>query len=214
MFHLELRQFPHVARAFNLTREQLDERFAKPWVSGLAVEHEERRWSPDKARMTIFEGPQLRLDEIGMGRGWATVGKTSHEVTETVLAQAQRGARVALLDRDLQGRDPHRRRRRRSRSAEVVELAVAEYPLWRASERLALAEQAVWELLHQGGLTLSGPDGPIEQERWQSIVISWSTWVQTGSDAPVLESTGLSGQSDRSALRRSTSAIRRSRSSV
>lgn len=189
MFHLELRQFPHVARAFNLTREQLDERFAKPWVSGLAVEHEERRWSPDKARMTIFEGPQLRLDEIGMGRGWATVGKTSHEVTETVLAQAQRGA---------QSRSSIETFKAEIRTAaatpitfpEVVELAVAEYPLWRASERLALAEQAVWELLHQGGLTLSGPDGPIEQERWQSIVISWSTWVQAGSDAPVLESTG------------------------
>jgi hypothetical protein len=189
VFHLELRQFPHVARAFNLTREQLDERFAKPWVSGAAVEHEDRRWSPDKARLTILEGPQLRVDEIGMGRGWATVGKTSREVTETVLAQAQRGA---------QSRASVQTFKAEIRAAastpitfpEVIEVAVAEYPQWRASERLALAEQAVWELLHQGSLTLNGPEGPIEQDRWQSIVISWSTWVQGGSHALLLESTG------------------------
>ena len=76
MFHVELRQFPHVARAFNLTREQLDERFVRAWVSGVPVEHEDRRWAPDRARLAILEGPELRLDEIGMGRGWATVGKT------------------------------------------------------------------------------------------------------------------------------------------
>jgi hypothetical protein len=66
-------------------------------------------------------------------------------------------------------------------------LAVAEYPLWRASERLALAEQAVWELLHQGGLEISGPQGLVEPARWQPIVISWSTWTDEGPDAFVLK---------------------------
>ena len=32
VFHVELRQFPHVARVFNLSREELDARFARPWV--------------------------------------------------------------------------------------------------------------------------------------------------------------------------------------
>lgn len=188
MFHLELRQFPHVARAFNLSREELDERFARPWVSGTSVEYEDRRWSPEKARLTIFEGPELRADEIGMGRGWATVGKTSHEVTETVLAQAQRGAQSRASVQTFKAEI-------RAAAAtpltfpDVIELVAAEYPLWRASERLALAEQAVWELLHQGGLTLTGPEGPIQPGRWQSIVISWSTWVEQGPQAPVLEST-------------------------
>ncbi len=188
MFHVELRQFPHVARAFNLTREQLDERFARPWVSGSLVEYEDRRWPPDRARLTIFEGPELRREEIGMGRGWATVGKTSKDVTETVLAQADRGA---------QGRSTVETFKAELRSAartpvtfaDVVELAVTEYPLWRASERLALAEQAVWELLHQGGLTLTGPEGPIETERWQSILISWSTWIDADPEELTLEAT-------------------------
>ena len=54
---------------------------------------------------------------------------------------------------------------------------MAQYPLWRASEHLALAEQSVWELLHQGSVTLHGPDGEIEHERWQAVVLSWSTWT-------------------------------------
>jgi hypothetical protein len=34
---------------------------------------------------------------------------------------------------------------------DVLAVALAEYPEWRVSERVALAEQAVWELLYQGG---------------------------------------------------------------
>ena len=72
----------------------------------------------------------------------------------------------------------------------MVELAGGEYPQWRASERLALAEQAVWEMLHQGQLTLSGLDGPVAQERWQPIVLSWSTWTDGGRDPLLLEAAG------------------------
>jgi len=92
MFHLELRQFPHVARAFNLTREELDLRFARPWVGGETVVHDDRRWSPERARLTILEGPELRVEEIGLGRGWATAGRSSRDVTDSVLAEAKRGA--------------------------------------------------------------------------------------------------------------------------
>ena len=186
MFHLELRQFPHVARAFNLSREQLDERFARPWVSGSAIKHEDRSWTADKAKLTIFEGPELRPEEIGMGRGWATVGKTSKEVTETVLAEAFRGsegrANVDLLKGLIESAA-----RRPLTFGEVMALAEAEYPTWRASQRLALAEQAVWELLHQRKVGLSDGDGPIESERWQEIVLSWLTWTDAGSDPLTLQ---------------------------
>jgi len=182
VFHLELRQFPHVARAFNLDRGELDLRFARPWVSGTAVVHEDRRWAPDKARLVIFEGPEVKPEEMGLGRGWAWVGKTSQEVTETVLAEAQRGAEgrsaVEMFKATL---------RAAARSAltfgEVVEIAAAEYPAWRASELLALAEQAVWEMLHQGRLTLSDQDGPVASERWQSLLLAWSNWTQDGPGA-------------------------------
>jgi hypothetical protein len=186
MFHLELRQFPHVARAFNLTREELDVRFARPWVSGLAVEYEDRRWSPERARLTVYEGPELRPDEIGMGRGWANIGKSSQDVTETVLAQAQRGpeSRPAV--------EAFKARVTEAASTpltfgEVVGLAGAEYPLWRASERLALAEQAVWELLHQERLAIGGPDGLIEPAQWRPLLISWSTWTDDSPDAATLQ---------------------------
>lgn len=187
MFHVELRQFPHVARAFNLTREQLDERFVRAWVSGVPVEHEDRRWAPDRARLAILEGPELRLDEIGMGRGWATVGKTSVDVTDAVLAQAQRGPQDRASVETLKG-EISAAARTPITFLDVIELAGSQYPAWRASERLALAEQAVWELLHQGRLTLSGPDGTIEPAHWEQIVVGWSTWVAAGPDAPLLQS--------------------------
>jgi hypothetical protein len=174
VFHVELRQFPHVTRVFNLDRDELDKRFTRPWASGATVEQEERRWSPARARLTIIEAPELPLDEIGMGRGWATVGKTGQDVTATVLAEAQRGAEGRST---VEGFKAEIRAAAPLTACAVVELAVAQYPLWRASEHLALAEQSVWELLHQGGLTLSGPDGQIGPEDWQAVVISWSTWT-------------------------------------
>lgn len=183
VFHLELRQFPHVARAFNLTREELDLRFARPWVSGSPVVHEDRRWTPEKARLIIFEGPELRIEDMGLGRGWANVGRTSNDVTETVLAEAQRGAEgrsTVAMFKDTLG---HAARVSITLS-EVMELVAAEYPAWRVSERLALAEQAVWEMLHQERLTLSDLDGPIDPEHWQPTLLRWASW--TGSDAEPL----------------------------
>jgi hypothetical protein len=186
VFHVELRQFPNVARAFNLTRDELDRRFARPWVTGAAVTHDDRTWSPEKARLTIYEGPGLDLSEIGLGRGWATVGKTSQEVTETVLAQAQRGAEgrstLEIVKAEVRGaaRIP-------LGLPEVVALIVAEYPRWRASEQLSLAEQAVWELLHQGQLILRGPDGPVESALWSEILLSWSSWTGASGSELMLE---------------------------
>jgi hypothetical protein len=185
VFHLELRQFPHVGRAFNLTREELDRRFAQPWVTGTEVQHEDRSWSPGKAKLTIMEGPQLGLEELGLGRGWATVGKTSQDVTETVLAQAQRGSEgrttVEMVKAAIRGA---------ARSPlgldGVIALVAAEYPAWRPSEQLAVAEQAVWELLHQGRLALRGPAAPIEAEGWSEVLLSWESWA-TGAPGLVLE---------------------------
>jgi hypothetical protein len=187
VFHLELRQFPHVARAFNLSRQELDARFVRPWVNGTVIEHDDRRWAPERARLTIYEGQELRPDEIGMGRGWPTVVKTSEEVTETLLAEARRGAEansaVQLFKTMLQ-----------SAAAtpigfgDIIALAVRVYPQWRASERLALAEQAVWEMLHHGQLTLTGSEGPVAPEQWQPILLSWSTWTE--GDGLVLTAAG------------------------
>ena len=181
MFHVELRQFPHVSRAFNLERAQLDERFAKPWVSGALIDYDDRRWSTERAKIRIFEGPALATDQLGMGRGWATVSKTAEEVTEAVLAQAQRGAQgrqtvelFKLRVQDAAARAP-------IAPADVVAMAGAEHPGWRASEQVALAEQAVWELLHQGVVAISNDDGEIASDRWQQAITSWATWSGDGA---------------------------------
>jgi hypothetical protein len=179
MFHLELRQFPHVARAFNLTREELDVRFARPWASGAVIAYDDRRWAPERARLTIYEGPELRTSEIGMGRGWSTVAKTAREVTETVLAEAQRGSGagaaratfIAILE--AAAITP-------MSFPEVMVLAAGEYPQWRPSEQLALAEQAAWEMLHHGQLTLTRGGEPVPVEEWEPVLLSWATCAADG----------------------------------
>jgi hypothetical protein len=185
VFHLEMRQFPHVARVFNLSREELDARFASPWVNGTVIEHEDRRFAPERARLTVYEGPALRPDEIGLGRGWSAVTKSSQEVTETVLQDAQRGAQASSAVQALKAA---------LRTAaetpvtfvDVVALAGRDYPHWRASQTLALAEQAVWEMLHQGTLVLSRDGSPVPEPEWQPIVLSWSTWSAAGAKALLL----------------------------
>jgi hypothetical protein len=44
------------------------------------------------------------------------------------------------------------------------------------SDRLALAERAVWELLHEHRLTLIGADGPMEREQWEPVLLRWESW--------------------------------------
>jgi hypothetical protein len=189
MFHLELRQFPHVARVFNLSRAELDVRFVRPWVNGTVIEHDDRRWAPERARLTIYEGPELRTDEIGMGRGWATVGKTSHEVTETVLGEVQRGAGASAAVQsftatlELAAASP-------LSPGEVVQLATQDFPHWRPSEQLALAEQTVWEMLHHGQLTVTRAGEAVDPAGWQPILLSWATWAGDGSEELRLQVSG------------------------
>jgi hypothetical protein len=176
VYHLELRQFPHVARVFNLTRDELDARFVRPWVGGAIIEHEDRRWAPERSKLRILEGPALRPDELGMGRGWASAARTGTDVTDSVIAQARRGAEarpeveglkvaigeVAVTPLGFQ---------------DVVALAAAAHPHWRASQQLELAEQAVWEMLHQGHLGMTVGGDAVARQRWQPVVLSWATWA-------------------------------------
>jgi hypothetical protein len=51
------------------------------------------------------------------------------------------------------------------------------------SERLAVAEQAVWELLHTGAIVLDG-DGAgagAGAAEWQRVLLDWDAW--TGAKA-------------------------------
>ena len=179
MFHVELRQFPHQARAFNLTRDELERRILGPWASGGAVELDDRRWSSERARLTIYEGPELATDELGLGRGWANVTRAGQDVTERLLAAAAHPPPVAELKREvceLVGYGPIPLRR-------LVELTGERYAQARVSERIALCEQAAWELLHEGAVGLARGGTPLPREEWQPALLRWEAW---GGDAVTL----------------------------
>jgi hypothetical protein len=182
VFHFELRQFPHVARAFNLSREELVARVLEPWTAGRAVEWDDRRWAPDRARLTILEGPELAVAEIGLGRGWANAARTGTDVTAALLSAAPAGATssgqaISALAAELLGLCAADW----APLSDAVRLAAALYPQARPSEQLGLAEQTVWELLHAERLALGrrAPDGGHDQvvrERWQELIMDWTNW--------------------------------------
>jgi hypothetical protein len=172
VFHVELRQFPHQTRSFNLTREELETRVLRPWVSGVAVELDDRRWAPDRARLTIYEGPVLSGDQLGLGRGWANVTRQGEDVTARLLAEAAHPPAVVELKRELVQRADGEA----VTVATLVELTGERYPNARVSERLALCEQAVWELLHEGAVELTREGEAVAREEWQAVLLDWDAW--------------------------------------
>ncbi len=189
MFHVELRQFPHSARAFNLTAEQLRASFLVPWVAGETLEWSERQWAPDRAKLAVYEGPELRPDELGMGRGWANAVRAGKEVTEQVLAEQQQLTRGGEPLTALKRAAAELCAERALALSELPRLAAARWPLLRASECVALAEQAVWELLHERRVSLvsdtAGVQAPVAEERWRASLLAWPSWA-TEPGGPVL----------------------------
>jgi hypothetical protein len=175
VFHVELKQRPNTSRAFNLTAEELGQRFLAPLRAGQTVTYDEREWEPDKTRLTIYEGRALGPEEIGMGRGWQNVMRSGTEVTEQMLSAAPaRVERPAEVDR-LKERVLGRLTAGPQTLAEVVEMADQLLPEARPSQRLSLAELTVWELLHEGTVELSGVAG---REEWQRVLLGWEAWRQ------------------------------------
>lgn len=183
MFHVELRQFPNQTRAFNLTREELETRIVGPWLIDGAVQLDDRRWSSDRAKLTIYEGPRLADDQLGMGRGWGNATRSGDDVTARVLAERATPAPVTELKRELLERSaygPVSLRR-------LVEFTGERYPQSRVSERVALCERAVWELLHEGSLSLMRSAELVDRTDWQGVLLRWEAWT---SDAVTIAPPG------------------------
>ncbi len=149
MFHLELRQFPHSARAFNLTRAELD-RIVQPLAAGRPVAMDDRRWNPEKTKIAVYEGPELPVEEMGMGRGWGNVTKDGEDVTERVLAEARRtvesppvldALKDAVLARATDGPVGFE---------QLLGLVALMAPDADANQRIELAARTAWELLRDG----------------------------------------------------------------
>jgi len=66
MFHVELRQFPHNACAFNLSEAELLQTLVIPWSQAQWVSLGERKWNPHQARLTVLEGPHLPVEDLAM----------------------------------------------------------------------------------------------------------------------------------------------------
>ncbi len=189
MFHVELRQFPNVARSFNLSRPELDVQILVPWVAERPVELDDRRWSPAKARLTIYEGPELRAEDMGLGRSWGNVTRNCEEVTERVLEEAaaivlpDSAASVEQFKLLLAGCAADRT----VPLHEIPALAGRRHPGARASEQLALAERSVWELLHQHRVRMVRGEAEVAQDEWQPVLLAWETWTEAVTPGIVLE---------------------------
>jgi hypothetical protein len=154
MFHLELRQFPHATNAFNWTRDELEARVLRPWAAGKVFELDDRKWSPEKAKLTIYEGRALEVEEMGMGRGWGNVTRSGEDVTERVLSEAgPAGADSDALDA-LKAAVVERAGVQSVGYYELLGLAAELAPGASDEQRLALAANAVWELLRDERLRL------------------------------------------------------------
>ncbi len=198
MYHLQLRQFPHNFCRFNLTDAQLRP-FIEPWANDHWVELGERKWSPQQAKLTILEGPQLPVQQLSMSRGWRTAQRGSRDVTEHVLAAARQAPTRApsAPERDptatspspAPGPSPDAELLADSIALELLSLLEREsVPLsqvWRvaqarlpgraASESLALAERAVASLLGRRLIVLAtvtdrGSDAPDADERGGEVL--------------------------------------------
>jgi hypothetical protein len=179
VFHVELRRFPHVARAFNVPEDELRTRYVIPWVRRVPITLNDRQWPPDKkTRLTIYEAPAIAAEERGLGRGWSTVTRGGEEVTATVLDDAKKVIAPPISLSELKVSLVAAAERGPVSPSEAMALAGRR---GRPSERLAVTEQAVWELLHDGRLLLVDAAGRVGNDRWESLLLAWETWTDPRS---------------------------------
>jgi len=205
VFHFELRAGIHVAHAFNLGRADLDRAVLDDWRRGELVVFGDRRWQPERAQLKIYEGPILDGPDLSFGRGWTNAVRRGDDVTVRLLAGGvgDAGARpVSPPDDALRREILAQCRGGRIGVHQVLWLTNRWYPERRASERLALAESAVWGLLHEGliGLRRVGADSDEEPAAgtdhaaevlapadWEEILLDWRTWADPARPTVLIE---------------------------
>jgi hypothetical protein len=108
-------------------------------------------------------------EDRGLGRGWASVTRVAENVTARVIEEARGSVERFKAELLTHGR---------LTLHEVVALAGKRHPHARVSDRVALAERAVWELLHEGRLVL---EGHAERDQWGPVLLSWDAWREGGA---------------------------------
>jgi hypothetical protein len=66
---------------------------------------------------------------------------------------------------------------------DILALASDRNPGWRVSDRLALAERAVWELLHWGQVRIVRGQDQVDSQEWETVLLSAQTWTATAPAA-------------------------------
>jgi hypothetical protein len=178
MFHVEMRSGMQVVREFNLSEERLWLEFLAPLMADAGFSVEGHEFIPRQTRLKVYEGPELRTDQLGMGRGWQNVERTAVDVTERLLSRARahtattaaqpaepRPATPANPATANPAAAPLLRERLIGRlsagpiaAPEILAAAAELLPETDEQERRDAAGRAVWELLERGVAQLT-PSG-------------------------------------------------------
>jgi hypothetical protein len=172
VYHVELRESPQVAHAFNLGVARLQAEVMGPLLTGQIFEFGGSEWVPQRMTIVVLEGPELPLHRLGMGRGWINARRVSEDVTKEVLdaAKAAGAANAGLASaagRAGAARAPDIERDILARCAvgplslpAVWDRAEIVAPDASAGERLVLAEAALNHLLAEGRVELCRGEDP------------------------------------------------------
>jgi hypothetical protein len=163
MFHVEMRMGMNVVREFNLSDQRLWLDFLAPLMADQEFTLEGHDFTPRHTRLTVYEGPELRLDQLSLGRGWQNAERTSSDVTERVLERAREHARHSTRPQPtLPGAADLVRERLLGRIAagpisadEILAIATELMPDSTEEERLDAAQRAAWELLERDAAQLT-----------------------------------------------------------
>jgi len=164
MFHVEMRCGMHVVREFNLDERELWIKFLAPLMADRDFTFEGHDFTPRKTRIKIFNGPELRPDQMALGRGWQNVERGGSDVTEAVLARAREAGvpqPAAASPVAVAAPDALRERLIGRLSAgpatldDITRIAADLMPESSAEERLAASRDVALELLSSGTARLS-----------------------------------------------------------
>lgn len=159
----------NVVREFNLSEERLWLQFLAPLIDDREFTLEGHNFVPRQVRLKVYEGPELRPDQLGMGRGWQNVERNALDVTERVFARArehvERARAASGTTAGAAGAEDLVRERLIGRLAagpisahEILAVAAELTPDATEQERLEIAQQALWQLLERGAAQLT-PSG-------------------------------------------------------
>ncbi|MGA2469924.1 MAG: hypothetical protein ABSG64_04460 [Solirubrobacteraceae bacterium] len=187
MYHVELREFPHNTHAFNLDAARMHATIVGPYSRGEVFAFAEYEWVPQRTALTILEGPEIPLNQLGLGRGWAQAERGGKDVTEAVLAAARTPTPEA---QPIRSRGVEREILEHCAVApvqlkQIWLLAETAEPEASAGELLVLAERSLGQLLSEGLVEVCRGEGSgaevLAREEVAALLRAAGAW--SGADA-------------------------------